>query len=127
MRKYVRNPKPEKSVKVFGRGLRISNKNSVLVCKKISGMNLEKGKVFLERLVSKKESMDGKYYTNAAKEISQLLMQAEHNADFKGLDTSRIIIFASAHKGFTFWRPRRFKLRRRKRKVTHIQIVLEQR
>ncbi len=127
MRRYTLNPKPEKSVKVFGRALRISNKNSVTVCRAITGMNLEKGNTLLESLINQKAGINGKYYTNVAKELSNLLKSAESNAEFKGLDTEKLFIHASAHKGFTFWRPRRFKLRRRKRKITNVQIVLEQR
>lgn len=127
MLKYAQNPKPGNSVKVYGRNLRISRKSSAIVCRVLTGFNLDKGKRLLENLIAQKESLDGKYYTNVAKELSLLLRQAESNAEFKGLDTSRLFIHASAHKGFTFWRPRRFKLRRRKRKMTNIQLVLEQR
>ncbi len=127
MLKYTLNPKPEKSVKVYGRGLRISGKSSVLVCRAITGMNLDKGKKFLQTLVSRSQSLNGKYYTNVSKEILNLLNQAENNTEFKGLDPGRMVIHASAHKGFTFYRARRFKMRRQKRKVTNIQIVLVQR
>ncbi len=127
MLRYTMNPKQEKAVKVYGRGLRISKKNSVTVCKAITGLNLEKGKDLLERLIDQKQNLDGRYYTNIAKELSNLLKLAENNAEFKGLDTSRMLIHASAHKGFTFYRPRRFKMRRMKRKATNIQIILEER
>lgn len=127
MLRYTQNPKAEKSVKVNGRNLRISRKSSVIICRVLTGLNLDKGKRLLENLITERESLDGKYYTNVAKELSNLLVHAENSAEFKGLDTSRIFIHASAHKGFTFWRPRRFKLRRRKRKMTNIQLVLEQR
>lgn len=127
MLRYAQNPKQEKSVKIYGRNLRISRKSSVIVCRALTGRNLDKGKSLLENLIAQKESLDGKYYTNVAKELSFLLTQTESSAEFKGLDTSRLFIHASAHKGFTFWRPRRFKFRRRKRKMTNIQLVLEQR
>ena len=128
MHKYAHNLQhEEKSVKIYGRGLRVSQKNSVAVCAKLTGMNLEKGKQFLDRLLTEKESMRGKYYTNVVKELSSLLKLAESNAEFKGLDTNRMIIYASAHKGFTFFRPRSWKNRRTKRKMANLQIVLEQR
>lgn len=126
MERYAFNTKEENSVKVFGRGLRISRKNSVIICNKLRGMNLEKGKVFLERLLSEKGTLDGKYYTNTTKEILKLINLAESNAEFKGLDVTRMLIHASAHKGFTFYRPRSWKNRRTKRKVSNIQIVLHQ-
>ncbi|MFQ5648104.1 MAG: uL22 family ribosomal protein, partial [Candidatus Aenigmatarchaeota archaeon] len=120
------NPKPEKSVKVYARALRISRRSSVTVCRAISGKPLDKGRELLAGLLTKKQSLDGKYYTNVAKELSNLINSAASNAEFKGLDPARLFIHASAHKGFTFRRPRRFKLRGEARKVANIQIVLEE-
>jgi large subunit ribosomal protein L22 len=127
MYKYALSPDPKKSVKVYGRGLRISGKSSALICKKISGMSLENAKRLLSGLVSEKRSLDGKYYTNTSKEMLSLLKSAESNAENKGLDTSRLRVHASSHKGFTFMRPRRLKMRRTKRKVTNLQVVLVER
>ena len=126
MLRYVMNPKPQKSVKVYGRALRISTKNSVKVCSEISGRPLKKAKKLLEDLITQKKSINGKYYTNISKTLLKLLEGAEKNAEFKGLDPEKMIVHASAHKGFTFWRPRRLKLRGTKRKMTHIQIFLEE-
>lgn len=126
MIKYALNSDPKKSVKVYGRALRISRKNSVTLCREISGKNLKKGKALLEGLVSKKRDLNGRYYTNVAAELLNLLNSSEHNADFKGLDTDKMIINASAHKGFTFYRPRKSKMGRMKRKMTNVQIVLTQ-
>ncbi len=126
--KYAYNPKREdKAVKAYGRGLRISTKSSIMICRKISGLTLKKAKRLLERLLTETQSIDGKYYTNSASEILELLKSAEGNAEFKGLDQSRIFVKASAHEGFTFWRNRRFKMKRMQRKVSNIQIVLEER
>ncbi len=127
MLKYSFNPKKEKSVKVYGRALRISGKNSKIVCSEISGKPLPKAKAFVERLVNKEQSLDGKYYTNASKGILELLKSAESNAEFKGLEADRLIVNASAHQGFRFFRPRRFKMRRQKRKTTTVQLVLGER
>ncbi len=123
---YAFTPKTEKYSRAYGSGLRISTKHSTIICKKLTGMNLAKGEALLERLISEKESLDGKYYTNTSEEILDLLKSAESNAEFKGLDTEKLIIFASAHKGFTFFRPRRMKMRRDKKKITNVQIVLVQ-
>ncbi len=124
--KYAFAPLTEKSVRAYGSSLSVSTKNSVNICRAIKGMNILKGKKLLENLISQKESLDGKYYSNAALEILNTLKSAESNAEFKGLDSERLIIHASAHKGFTFFRPRRMKMRRDKKKVTNIQIVLIQ-
>jgi ribosomal protein L22 len=127
MMRYAYNPRPENSVKVYGRGLRISEKGSVVVCGALSGMNLLKGKAFLEGMASGKRNIMGKHYTNVSKELLTLLQSGESNAEARGLDTSRLVVHASAHRGFTFYRPRRLKFRRSRRKVTNVQIVMEQR
>ncbi len=126
MVEYTLNLNPKKSAMAYGRALRISTKSSVTVCRTISGMNLLKGKRLLGDLIMEKRGLDGKYYTNASKEILNVVKSAEMNAEFRGLDTGRLVIFASAHKGFSFIRPRRLKMRRTRRKMTNIQIVLQQ-
>ncbi len=124
MPEYATYPKCRNVVKVYGRSLRISTKNSVEVCRAISGMRLDKAIEFLERLLAKKESLNGKYYTNVVKELLKLLHSAKSNAEYKNLDALKMIVHASAHKGFTFHRPRRLKLARVKMKITNIQVVL---
>ncbi len=126
MTNYALNLNPKKSAMAYGRALRISTKSSTVVCRMISGKNLTKGKRLLEDLINQKRSLEGKYYTNSCKGILNVIKSAEANAEFKGLDTSRLVIFASAHKGFTFMRPRRLKMRRTRRKMTNIQVVLQQ-
>jgi len=121
---YSLNPKPKKSARVYGRGLRISPKSSVVVCRTITGRHLLKGKGILTRILEKKESLDGKHYTNTTKAILDLLKSAESNAEFKGLAKEKLIIHASAHKGFRYMRPRKFKARRQMRKISNIEIVL---
>jgi len=124
MEKYALNPDPKKSVKVSGRGLRISTKNSVIVCRAISGMNFTKGRRLLSDFVSEKQNLDGKHYTNISSTLLDLLDSAKNNAEFKGMEPEKMIIHASAHKGFRFFRNRRFKMRRQKRKITNIQMIL---
>lgn len=126
MLKYSLESNPRKSAKAYGRALRISNKSSVRVCREINGMNLAKGKRLLGDLIKKRRSMEGKYYTNASREILNIINSAEANAEFKGLDSERLVIHASSHQGFTFMRPRKLKMRGTRRKITNIQVVLEQ-
>jgi large subunit ribosomal protein L22 len=127
MMRYSLNPLNRKNVKVHGRGLRISGKDSKIMCGQISGKTLPKAKAFLERVLDGKQDISGKYHTNTTSELLELLKSAENNAEFKGLDAEKLVVSASAHKGFRFMRPRRFKMRRQKRKVTNIQLVLQQR
>lgn len=124
---YAYNPRPEKSARVYGRGARVSQKSSILVCRKVTGMRSDKAKRLLENMLIQKESLDGKFYTNVSGEILKLINSAEKNAESKGLDTERLFVHASAHRGFTMYTPRGLKRRREQRKVTNLQVVLEQR
>jgi large subunit ribosomal protein L22 len=125
--KYAYKPSSSNYVRVCGQGLRISRKHSIAICKKLTGCSLAKGKLLLENLINGKRTIDGKhYFTKASNAILNLLNSAEKNAEFKGLDTDRLIIHAWAGKGYTFLRPRRAKLRGQQRRITHIQITLEQ-
>ena len=127
MNKYAHNPDTKKSARGFGRGIRISQKSSTIVCSRITGMSLDKGRRLLMNMLIQKESLSGKYYTNVTKELLNLLRSAESNAEFKGLEPTRLKIHASAHTGFRFYRPRGWKRRGEKRKVCNIQMVLEER
>ena len=127
MIKYTFNSNPKKSAKAYGRSLRISTRSSAIVCSAVSGMSLAKGKKLLEDMLIEKRSLMGKYYTNISGELLNLIKSAENNAESKGLDFDKLFIHASAHKGFSFFRPRAFKMRGQHRKVTNLQVVLEQR
>lgn len=108
-------------------GARISFKNSVIVCKAIRGLSLAKGKKFLEDLVFKRVSLDGKYYTDTSKKILEILKSAEANAKQKNLNVEKLFITAKADKGFKLITQKsRAKFRGRKAKVTNIEIVLEE-
>lgn len=106
--------------------VRISPKHTKTLCDTINGMNAQKAKKILENLISHKQSLSGKYYDKTAKELLYFIKQAENNAEFQGLDTSRLAVHASAHQGFRFYRPRRFSFRRRQIKSTNLQVVLQQ-
>jgi ribosomal protein L22 len=124
MIKYATKINDKKSAKVFGRSLPVSTKDSIIICRKISGMNFAKARDFLVGMLSEKRSIDGRFHTNTALEMVKLLDSAASNAEFKGLDADGMVVKASAHEGFTYFRPRRFKMHRRKKKVTHVQVIL---
>lgn len=127
MNRYAYNPDQKKSARVFGRGSRVSQKSSEIVCSRITGMSLGKGKTLLLNMLMKKESISGKHYTGVVDELLNLIKSAENNAEFKGLEPSKLVIHASAHRGFSFYRPRNWKRRLERRKVTNLQVVLEER
>lgn len=127
MNRYALASDSRKSVRVMGKALNLSYKSSGFICKTITGMPLTRARELLDGIESGKKSLDGRYYSKTVAEFTRLLAQAEHNAEFKGMDPARLVIFASASKAFGFWRPRRFKLRRREKKLANIQIVLKAR
>ena len=106
MFRYAFNPREEKSVRAYGRSLRVSGKSSQVLCSRINGQTLLRGRRLLNDLVAGRRSLNGKYYTNAANEILELLGSAQANAEAKGLDPEKLSIHASAHQGFSFWRNR---------------------
>jgi ribosomal protein L22 len=109
-------------------GARISFKNSLIICKAIRGLSLAKGKKFLEDLIAKKRSLDGKYYCNAAEKILEILENAEANAKQQNLNLEKLFIFPKVDKGFRLITPKsRAKFRGRKAKVTNIEIILKER
>ncbi|MBI3413536.1 MAG: hypothetical protein HY051_05685 [Candidatus Aenigmarchaeota archaeon] len=123
--KYSMEMDPKISAKAFGRALRISTKHAIEICRRINGKNLQKSKAMLQNIADRKNSLDGKFYTNATNEMISLLESAEANAKAKGLDVNKMIVKASATKGFHFSRPRsRRKLAGQTGRMTNVQIML---
>ncbi|MCD6367934.1 MAG: hypothetical protein J7L45_02500 [Candidatus Aenigmarchaeota archaeon] len=114
----------EKEVTVAGIDLPISTKNSVIVCRKINKMTLEKAKRFLVDLIEKKTDINGKHYTKTAKEILKILESGEKNAEYRGIENP-VIKTISAERGPTKRRRRRTRFGN-KMKSTHIKLVLRE-
>jgi len=108
---------------------RISLKSSKIVCKEIKGKKVSRAKQLLEGLISEKHSLDGKYYTNTAKKLLEVLKNAEANAKAKNMNEERLFVsLAKTDKGRTFVRPRSRSGRRGEQaKMSHLEIVLEER
>ena len=104
----------------MGRELRISPKDAVEVCREIRGMDLEGAFDYLERVMdgeqvvafkkyhkklSHKKSVQGwhsgRYPGKASQAIVELLVNAQNNAKYKGMDEGSLFVrHASARKGF---------------------------
>jgi len=126
MLRYAFNVREEISAKAYGRALDISTKDSIEVCRAINGKSLKKAKTLLNDLLERKRSINGRYHDKTVKNVLAVLANAEKNAEFKGLNMDKLVVNASAHKGFVMLTPRRFKNRGERRARTHIQIVLVQ-
>ena len=128
----------EGMAKAFGRGLGISTKKSVEICKVLRGKSVQKAKEYLGRVLTMEDAVPmkrynrdvphrkgmagGKYPLKAAKEILKIVESAESNAHSKGLSKELVIVHISAHLASRPWHYGRQK--RSKMKRTHIQVVL---
>ena len=136
-----------KTAKALGRSLKISPKHAVEICNKIRGMRVEKAEAYLEDVIEMKTAVPfkrhnkkvghrrglngwptGRYPVKAAKQILDILKNAEANAEYKGLDTESLkIIHISSHRGYIIrgWTPRAFgRASPFNTPTTHVQIVL---
>lgn len=122
-----------------GMSLPISFKQSVEICRFIRDRNPNDAKEILQEVVDKKTAIPfrrynwdlshkkkigpGRYPEKASREFIRLIETVEANAQFKGLNTSNLIIaHASAHKAGKAWHFGR--KRRRKMKRTNVEIVV---
>ncbi|MBD3249678.1 50S ribosomal protein L22 [Candidatus Woesearchaeota archaeon] len=132
----------EHSAKAVGRSLPISTKQSVEICNLLRKKELNKAKKLLKSVISMKQAVpykrynkdvghkrsvpaSGRFPVKASKEILSLLNSVESNAQFKGLNTSSLIIsHISAQKTGTSWHYGRKS--RRKMKRTNIEIIVKE-
>lgn len=129
--------------KVNGMDLPISTKQAIEVCKLLKGKSLERSRKILQAVIDMEKPVPftrhkrnvghrpgriaaGRYPQKASREILKLVNSLEANAENKGLNVKELYIttimpnFAS--------RPMHFgRLRQRKTKRTHIQIIAEER
>lgn len=143
----------DKTAKAAGRFIRCSPKLAREVCNAIKGMQLEKAKEYLNKVILKKQAVpfkrhnkhqahrkgldkykwaSGRYPVKAAYHILVVVENAEANAEYKGLDIDRIRIKHAAamngpiqNKGKYI--PRAFsRSTPYYRHLTHVEIVLEE-
>jgi len=127
--------------RAIGVELPISFKQSVEICSFIESRSIGDAKKLLQNVAEKKLAIPFKRYNhdlghkkkvgparypeNASLEFIKLLENAESNAQFKGLNTSKLVIeHISAHKAGKSWHFGRQSRRRMKR--TTLQIVVKE-
>ena len=127
--------------KAVGMALPVSFKQSVEICRFIGNKNVNDAKKMLQNVVEKKSAIPfkrynwdlghkkkmgpGRYPQKASKEFIKLIEDVEANAQFKGLNTSNLIIaHVSAHKAGKTWHFGRKSRRRMKR--TNVEIIVEE-
>ena len=141
---------PDRTALASGRNLRISYKHAVEICDAIRGMRLDQAMEFLEDVIAKRRAVPfrrfhgkvahrrglegwpaGRYPVKAAKAILKVLENAQANAEYKGLDTSRLqIVHIAAQKGIKIRKfiPRAFgRATPFFSQLTHIEVAVEER
>ena len=139
----IKMAEEEHIAKAAGRALPISTKQSIEICAFIRHIPLEKAKKKLVEVINKKSAIPfkrfngdvghrkgkiaaGRYPEKASGYILKLLETVEANAQFKGLNTSNLlIIHICAHKAANQWHYGR--QRRRKMKRTNVEVVVKER
>ena len=136
-----KNYDKEHMARAVGIALPISFKHSVEICGFIRYKNVNDAKKMLQKVVEKKMAIPFKRYDfdlghktkvgparfpeKASIEFIKLIENVESNAQFKGLNTSNLIInHISAHNAGKAWHYGRFSRRRVKR--ANIEICLEE-
>ncbi len=102
----------------------ISHINAAKVCKVLNRKKFVDAKKFVEDLINKEASINGRFFTKTSQEILKLLNQLENNAKTMNLDANTLNLFISAHRGSTMYRSKRDRRHGIKLKSAHIQAVL---
>ena len=127
--------------RAVGMALPVSFKQSVEICNYIKNKNIANAKTMLLSVIEKKSAVPFKRYNfdlghkkkigparypeKASREIIKLIENVEANAQFKGFNTSNLIVaHVSAHKAGKAWHYGRKS--RRKMKRTNVEIVVEE-
>ena len=127
--------------RAMGVALPISFKQSVEICNFIKNRKVGMAKKMLQEVVEKKRAVPfkrfdfdlghkkkigpGRYPESASREFIRLIDSAEANAQFKGLNTSNLVIsHVCAHKASKAWHYGRKS--RRKMKRTNVEIYVEE-
>jgi large subunit ribosomal protein L22 len=115
--KYTTELEPEISSKAMGSELHISPKKSRELCKALKGMRSTSARKYLEDVIEMKRAVPfrkhndslghkkgpmaaGRYPVKVANEVLKLLINAENNAEYKGLEPARMhIAHISAKRG----------------------------
>lgn len=140
---------PDKTVFASAREIQVSHKHAREICLKIKGMLVEDAKEYLEDVIAKKKSVpfrryntkvghrsdlqgwdSGRYPVKAAQKVLDTLEMIEKNAENRGLEVDRLLIFhAAAQKGRKLKRmfPRAFGSSSPKvNTLTHVEIAAEE-
>ena len=149
--KYAYNKEVDeaKTARAMAKSLKISPNRNVTIYSAIKGIATGKAKSYLAGVIKIKKAVpfkrhnkkvghrkglegwaSGRYPVKAAEQILKVLENAEANAEYKGMDTEKLVIeHISSHKGVVIpgYIPRAFgRMTPFNTPTTHIQIVLQE-
>lgn len=146
---YNKEVNESKVARAMAKSLKISPKHCVEICNALRGMQVEKAKTYLNEVIEMKRAVpfkrhnkkvghrkglkgwpSGRYPIKAAAQILKVLENAEANAEYKGLDSEKLVIdHISSHRSVVIKGiiPRAFgRVTAFNTPTTHIHIVLEE-
>ena len=146
---YNEDVNEAKTARAMAKSLKISPKHCVEICNALRGMDVDKAIIYLNDVIDMKKSVpfkrhnkkvghrkgqegwpSGRYPVKAATQILRVLENAIANAEYKGMDTERLVIeHISSHRGIVIRGaiPRAFgRVTPFNTPTTHIQIVLQE-
>lgn len=144
--KYVLETDKKKSARATSVNTPISPRDALEVVRTVKGMKLESAKDYLERVISKKSAVPyrkfldsvshkkgigpGRYPVRAARYILETINSAENNAEFKQLDSDKLVIKSAVAQPAQPIKYYTFKAYGSSgkfyRERVHIQIILEE-
>lgn len=124
----------------------ISPKHAVEICRSLRGKKVDLALTFLDDVIAKKRAVafrrynklvthkkgvgPGRYPVKAARIVKKAIEEAQHNAEYKGLDADSMRIHTiSSHKGqaYNYSRPRAHgRSAQWKKERVHIEVILEE-
>jgi len=140
--KYATTDLNQNSAKAVVISAGISTKQSIEVCKHIRGLNTVKAKKILKEAIDLKKAIpftrftngvghrrgkmgSGSYAPKTCQTILKLIESVEANAQYRGINSSNLLIkHICAQQGTNDWRYGR--KRRQQMKSTHVEIVVEE-
>ncbi|MBX8631912.1 MAG: 50S ribosomal protein L22 [Thermoplasmata archaeon] len=143
---YTQETDPDTTSRALVKDIDISPKHARELCRSLRGRSVDSALQYLDEVIELKRAVPfrrynkqvthkrgtgpGRYPVKAAKFVKKAIEEAQHNAEYKGLDSDSMRIHTiSSHRGqpFDFFRPRAFgRSGQWKRERVNIEVILEE-
>jgi large subunit ribosomal protein L22 len=143
---YTQESDPDTTSRALIKDSDISPKHAVELCRFVRGRKVNVALQYLDEVIALRRPVPfkrfnkqvthkrgigpGRFPVKAARVVKKAIEEAQHNAEYKGLDSDSMRIQTiSSHRGqaYNFFRPRAFgKSGQWKRERVHIEVILEE-